>query len=216
MRTQRRRALITSVAAMVAGTDALRIGPMFMQPGHLSTIAAYDAAEFYPNLRVVQRSRLPGIVACDATDLDPNSPEYRQREAEKRLALAAERRAKAEVRHRVRTFRRAYLCLFVPTFQCWQELDLSAEEIEALTEASKDLGPVHQSKEEPCPKALISPFGGAEDFYGQLRNPRQDPVPEVWDNLRAKWPVLAERSDDDLLAALQPIKDIKVDRRSLK
>ena len=96
-----------------------------------------------------------------------------------------------------------------------EELDFTSDEIAALTEASKDLGPCWRGPITECPKALLSPFGRPEDFYGQLRQPSSDPVPEVWEAVRSKWPILAERTDDDLLAALQPIKDTKVDRRSL-
>ena len=53
------------------------------------------------------------------------------------------------------------------------------------------------------------------EFYAALRNPEQDPDSRVWDGVRDKWPVLKERSDEELLASLQPIKDVKVDRRSL-
>ena len=82
--------------------------------------------------------------------------------------------------------------------------------------ASVDLGPCWQGESATCPKELKSIFGGLEDFYGQLRNPKKDPASEVWDCVRAKYAVLADRSDEELLACLQPIKMQYVDRRTLK
>jgi hypothetical protein len=76
---------------------------------------------------------------------------------------------------------------------------------------------------------LLSPclHRGWQGFYALLRNPNKDPVPEAWDAVRAKWcvhechaawhtaalvngaglhvrrPVLASRSDDELVEALR-------------
>ena len=67
-----------------------------------------------------------------------------------------------------------------------------------------------------CAAAVRSRFtNSALDFFAVLRNVLEDPDPAVWIGVREKWPVLADKSDEDLIAALQPIKDVKVDRRSL-
>ena len=86
----------------------------------------------------------------------------------------------------------------------------------ALTEASKSLDGCWTGKIEDLPAPLKSKFTQQPlDFFGVLRNTLEDPPPEVWIGVREKWPVLADDSDDDLMAALQPIKDVKVDKRSL-
>jgi hypothetical protein len=105
--------------------------------------------------------------------------------------------------------------LLLPFFLLSQELDLSAAVVQALTEASKDLGPCWQGSGPPPPE-LKSPFGTPLDFFAALRHPTQDPAPEVWECVRSKYSKLAELTDDDLVIALQPIKDVAVDRRYLK
>ena len=98
------------------------------------------------------------------------------------------------------------------------ELAASAEELDALTEASKAIStPCWAGAPEECPQELKSLFTGQPmDLFACLRSPTEDPDPQVWLAVRDKWPVLASRSDEDLLALLQPIKDVKVDRRSLR
>jgi len=133
-----------------------------------------------------------GPMCVSETDLDPNSPQYREKMAAEKAALQQARREQAAA------------------------LGFSDEEISALREASTSLLACWPaSASDPCPKALITPFGQPDTYFGQLRNPREDPVPEAWECVRNKWPVLVERGDDDLVAALQPIKDVYVDKRSL-
>jgi hypothetical protein len=152
--------------------------------------------------------------------VDENSPQYRAKKAAEWEAAAAARRVTAA------------------------ELALSAEEVGALTEASKSLLPCWTGDVADCPDDLKSKFTMQPlDFFSALRRPAEDPDPAVWTGVRDKWPSLAARSDDDLyrllasdasspalaalaahhadstrvssLAALQPIKDVKVDKRSL-
>ena len=146
-----------------------------------------------PLVSIVGRSSR-SVRSCDVDieSLDPRSPQYREAVMAKAAAIKAARLERAA------------------------ELELSSEEIAALTEASKSLDACWQGDMAELPKALKSPFGNPEDFFGMLRSPKTDPAPEVWDCVRQKWPVLATRSDDDLVAVLQPIKDVYVDRRSLK
>ena len=129
---------------------------------------------------------------CDIEGLDPNSREYREAKAAQAAAIKAERLELATT------------------------LEFTEAEVDALTEASKCLEPCWQGDMKDLPKALKSPFGMPEDFFGQLRSPKDDPAPEALDAVRQKWTVLADRDDQALLAALQPIKDVYVDRRSLR
>lgn len=153
----------------------------------LTTLCACSGLNVATNRFVGQRTR--PVAMCD---LDPNSPAYRAKVAAEYDALKAVRRQQAS------------------------ELDWSETEVAALTEASKSLGPCWTGKLEDCPKELISKFSRKPlDFFGVLRNPTEDPLPEVWIGVRDKWPVLSEKSDEDLLAALQPIKDVYVDKRDL-
>ena len=49
-----------------------------------------------------------------------------------------------------------------------------------------------------------------------LRSERALPVPdELWPAIRDRWPVLAERSDEELIKAMEPIKAVYVDSRRL-
>ena len=51
-------------------------------------------------------------------------------------------------------------------------------------------------------------------YYVLLRNTRNmDPSPQAWDAIRKRWPVLAERTDEELMLALGPIKALTVDSR---
>tara|TARA_B110001452_G_C14941288_1_gene329195 strand:+ start:56 stop:580 length:525 start_codon:yes stop_codon:yes gene_type:complete len=51
-------------------------------------------------------------------------------------------------------------------------------------------------------------------YYVLLRNTRNmDPSPQAWDAIRKRWPVLAERTDEELMLALGPIKAQTVDSR---
>ena len=140
-------------------------------------------------LRAPRHARAGRVLLSEEED---NSPEARERAAAAKAATAAERRARAA------------------------ELELGAEALDALAAASKDVGPCWTGGAASCPPALKTMFGQPEDFYSALRSPRSDPAPEVWDCVRSKYPALAEQSDDDLLAALQPIKEEYVDRRSLR
>ena len=136
--------------------------------------------------------RAQRAAATIMADVDERSPQYRAKIAAEKEAAANERRARAA------------------------ELAFSAAEVEALTDASKSLEPSYTGDIEEIPAGLKSLFTqGPLDFFAVLRNFNEDPDPAVWPAIREKWPVLADKSDDDLLAALQPIKDVKVDRRSL-
>ena len=61
----------------------------------------------------------------------------------------------------------------------------------------------------------------AQSFYTLLRKPGNanpeltSPVPEAWDAVRKQWPVLASKTDEELLTALGPIAAYEVDFRNL-
>lgn len=133
------------------------------------------------------------VTMCDGdATVDERSPKYRQQLAEKRAADAEARRSRAA------------------------EMTPDAGVIDALTEASKSLEPCYTGDLEECPDALKSKFTQLPlDFFACMRNPEADPDAGVWPGARDRWPVLASLSDDDLLCLLQPIKDIRVDKRSL-
>ena len=153
-------------------------------------LAAASAIVLTPSPRVAITSPCAAVRMMADDDASPQSRAVKQQERE---AVAAARRTTAA------------------------ELTLSGEEVEALTAASKSLDPCwREGAAEDCPTALKSVFTQQPiDFFAALRNPQEDPDPAVWIGVRKTWPVLAERSDDDLLAALQPIKDVRVDKRSL-
>ena len=90
---------------------------------------------------------------------------------------------------------------------------LSDGETAALREASLSMEKCREG--EGCPKECTNMFGGPQIFFSLLRNANRDPPPGAWDTVRKKWPVLASRSDAELLEALGPIKAEYVDMRSL-
>ena len=141
----------------------------------------------------------PGLLARRAGSLDVKMEEVDERSPAFREAAAADKKATAEAR-----------------MEAAKALTMSAEEVAALTEASKSLEPCWQGKPEECPKELVSKFSMKPlDYFAVMRNTQEDPPPAVWVGVRSMWPVLAERSDEDLLAALEPIKAVPVDRRYL-
>ena len=91
------------------------------------------------------------------TELDPNSPAYRAKEAAKRTEAADNRRTKAA------------------------ELGLSGDEVIALDAASKSLQDSFTGTIEECPQELINKFSMKPlDLFAALRNPQEDPHPAVW------------------------------------
>ena len=64
-----------------------------------------------------------------------------------------------------------------------------------------------------APLGLLDVFGRPTTFASLLRNPQADPDGDVWDAVRNDYPVLKEKGDDELAAALQPIKAVYVDLR---
>jgi len=131
------------------------------------------------------------IFCCESEGLDPNSPAFRAQLAQELADVAAIRRSKLS------------------------ELDWREIEQEALYAASISLESCWDGKGE-CPEALMSKFQRPLTFFGTLRNPSEDPPPEALDSVRARWPALAGRDNEAILAALQPIKDMKVDMRSIR
>jgi hypothetical protein len=99
---------------------------------------------------------------------------------------------------------------------CPRSQDFNAEETAALTDASKTVAPAWQGPKAETPVSLKNPFGGQLTFFNELRHPTKDPTAETWEAVRTKWPVLAARSDEELLIALEPIKAVYVDMRSCK
>jgi len=146
------------------------------------------------SFRALSVDRAFAVAMSDDAPIDENSPQYRAKVAAEREMIASTRRETAA------------------------SLDCSAEEIDALTEASKAIKtPCWSGPLEECPMELKSLLTQKPlDLFAALRNPQADPDPRVWLAVREGWPVLADRSDEDLFAMLQPIKDVKVDRRWLK
>ena len=144
-----------------------------------------------PVQQQLQRACGTAVVMTAGDDVDVNSPSYRAEQAAKRASDADSRRAAAK------------------------EMAASSAVIDALTAASTSLD-LCWTGDEDCPDVLKSKFTQKPlDFFAVLRNPQADPDPAVWPGVREKFPALADLSDDDLLCLLQPIKDVKVDKRSL-
>merc|ERR1719399_10287 len=121
--------------------------------------------------------------------LDPNSPEARAAAAQARAELEAARREAAG------------------------SLEVEQAELAALMAASKSLEPCWTGARTECPPALKNNYTQSSlDFFQALRSPSEDPPAEALAAVRAKWQVLSARSDSELLALLQPIKDVPVDR----
>jgi len=94
--------------------------------------------------------------------------------------------------------------------------EFNEEELVALKTASISQE-LPASKMENAPDSLvIEPTGRrfAKSFFALLRQ-SADPPPEAWDEVRKEWPVLAEKTNDDLLKALGPIKAVAIDVRQL-
>tara|TARA_B110001452_G_scaffold78484_1_gene64011 strand:- start:852 stop:1313 length:462 start_codon:yes stop_codon:yes gene_type:complete len=91
----------------------------------------------------------------------------------------------------------------------------SAEETAALQAASVSQEAAWKGKGEICPPELANMFSRPAIYFSLLRNPNKDPPEEIWDCIRAEWPVVAARSNKELLEALKPIKAVTVDIRSL-
>ena len=91
----------------------------------------------------------------------------------------------------------------------------SDEETAALQAASVSQETAWKGDGNTCPPALANAFSRPTIFFSLLRNPNNDPPAGVWDCIRKQWPVLAGRSNQELLVALKPIKAVTVDIRSL-
>ena len=96
------------------------------------------------------------------------------------------------------------------------------EELKAVQDASICLEAPARDMKDP-PAALVDDTFRkfAISFAAMLRTPELDkpdftePAPEAWDAVRAKWPVLAEKTNEELKEALGPIKAQEVDFRQL-
>ena len=98
------------------------------------------------------------------------------------------------------------------------------EELKALQDASISLEqPARDMPEKERPTALLDGTfrGFSQSFASLLRKPDvadpslTDPPPEAWVEVRKRWPVLAEKTDEELVTALAPIKAVAVDFRQL-
>ena len=149
------------------------------------------SALLLPSATRTRTCALRSSVAMEADETDERSPEFRAAQAANRAATADARRETAAA------------------------LECSAEEVAALTQAAKSFDACWSGPEEELPAELKSMFNQKPlGLINVLRNPTEDPDARVWLKVREKWPVLSERSDDDLLAMLQPIKDVKIDFRA--
>lgn len=79
-----------------------------------------------------------------------------------------------------------------------------------------------RDRENPSPALLDGTWREfAQTFYSLLRKPGNanpeltEPVPEAWDEVRKQWPVLADKTNEELLKALGPIAAYEVDFRIL-
>ena len=53
-------------------------------------------------------------------------------------------------------------------------------------------------------------------YFVLFRNSRNmEPPVEVWDYVRKKWPVLSEKSNEELETAMAPIRAVYIDPRSI-
>ena len=68
-----------------------------------------------------------------------------------------------------------------------------------------------------CNKDILDEwFGQPKKFVLMLRDPRKDPAAGVWDAVREFCPVLAERSDAELIEAMAVLKaDPSIDLRQI-
>ena len=90
---------------------------------------------------------------------------------------------------------------------------LSEVEKKALVEVSQCL--------KQCGDTL-TPLGSKRSFYSAIYTPGAkmgdwiNPSSDDWDHIRAEWPELAERSDEDLEGYLPMLRANQLDYRSLK
>ena len=87
-----------------------------------------------------------------------------------------------------------------------QEAGFTAEQTAALEEASISLRRVGEQKTD---------FGRDRTFFFALRNKNEDPSELDLQFLKEYWPVLADKSDAEIIEALAPIKAIEVDYRTV-
>ena len=101
--------------------------------------------------------------------------------------------------------------------------EFSDAELAALKEASISLvspcaGPEPFTQIDNPPKALLSDtfMEIPRTYFEIFRNTRGVPVPpEVWPFVKEKWPVLAEKTDEELMLALGPMQAVTIDLRSV-
>ena len=87
-----------------------------------------------------------------------------------------------------------------------QEAGFTSEQTAALEEASISLRRVGEQKTD---------FGRDRTFVFALRNKNEDPSELDLQFLKEYWPVLADKSDAEIIEALAPIKAIEVDYRTV-
>ena len=87
-----------------------------------------------------------------------------------------------------------------------QEAGFTSEQTAALEEASISLRRVGEQKTD---------FGRDRTFFFALRNKNEDPSELDLQFLKEYWPVLADKSDAEIIEALAPIKAIEVDYRTV-
>ena len=87
-----------------------------------------------------------------------------------------------------------------------QEAGFTTEQTAALEEASISLRRVGEQKTD---------FGRDRTFFFALRNKNEDPSELDLQFLKEYWPVLADKSDAEIIEALAPIKAVEVDYRTV-
>ena len=97
--------------------------------------------------------------------------------------------------------------------------EISALKTASISSKSPAAGPERYSQIDNAPASLLNDVypNLPLSYYALLRRNTKDaaPPPEIWAFLRKEWPVLAERSDEELLTAMKPITDVYVDFRNV-
>jgi hypothetical protein len=100
----------------------------------------------------------------------------------------------------------------------FSEEELVALKVASISENSPARGKERYTTIDNCPPSLLGDVypNLPRSYYDIFRNTRdEEPPDEVWDFVRSTWPVLSEKTDDELKAALEPITAVYVDIRVL-
>ena len=100
--------------------------------------------------------------------------------------------------------------------------DFTTEELQALSDATICLEQPGRDMKDPPQEILDGSFRNFAQSYAELiRKPsmyyaeQTEPPAAAWDVVRKRWPVLAEKSNEELLKAAGPFVAFEVDFRQL-